>query len=137
MPIYAYRCAECGFQKDVLQKLSDAALTVCPTCGAASFSKQLSAPAFQLKGTGWYVTDFRDNGKTAEAERMDRRPRRKETAPRVATASSPSRVRPAPASRQVMDLRLAVLQVTGRPGTGRPGPPRRSRTRNRRRPPLP
>ena len=68
MPIYAYRCADCGFQKDVLQKLSDAALTVCPTCGAASFSKQLSAPAFQLKGTGWYVTDFRDNGKTAEKD---------------------------------------------------------------------
>ncbi len=71
MPIYAYRCAECGFQKDVLQKLSDAALTVCPSCGTASFSKQLSAPAFQLKGTGWYVTDFRDNGKTADKAEKD------------------------------------------------------------------
>jgi putative FmdB family regulatory protein len=63
MPIYAYRCGSCGFQKDVLQKLSDAPLTDCPSCGAAAFSKQLSAPAFQLKGSGWYVTDFRDNGK--------------------------------------------------------------------------
>lgn len=66
MPIYAYRCDACGLRKDVLQKMSDPALTVCPSCGAASFAKQLSAPAFQLKGTGWYVTDFRDNGKKAE-----------------------------------------------------------------------
>lgn len=62
MPIYAYQCSSCGFQKDVLQKFSDAPLTVCPSCGKAEFHKQLSAPAFQLKGTGWYVTDFRDNG---------------------------------------------------------------------------
>ncbi|MDO5055745.1 MAG: zinc ribbon domain-containing protein [Lautropia sp.] len=63
MPIYAYRCSDCGFQKDVLQKFSDPPLTVCPACGHDSFGKQLTAPAFQLKGTGWYVTDFRDNGK--------------------------------------------------------------------------
>tara|TARA_R110001606_G_scaffold362610_1_gene516429 strand:- start:117 stop:470 length:354 start_codon:yes stop_codon:yes gene_type:complete len=63
MPIYGYRCAECGHQKDVLQKLSDAPLTQCPACGAQSFSKEVSAPAFQLKGTGWYVTDFRDGNK--------------------------------------------------------------------------
>ena len=68
MPIYAYRCGSCGFQKDVLQKLSDAPLTVCPSCGEPAFSKQLSAPAFQLKGTGWYVTDFRDNGKKSGGE---------------------------------------------------------------------
>ncbi|MGD9869144.1 MAG: FmdB family zinc ribbon protein [Hyphomicrobiales bacterium] len=66
MPIYAYRCDACGFRKDVLQKLSEPALTRCPACEAESFVKQLSAPAFQLKGTGWYVTDFRDNGKKAE-----------------------------------------------------------------------
>ncbi|MCZ7560997.1 MAG: zinc ribbon domain-containing protein [Burkholderiaceae bacterium] len=63
MPIYAYRCDRCGVEKDVLQKLSDAPLTVCPECGAEAFHKQLSAPAFQLKGSGWYVTDFRDGGK--------------------------------------------------------------------------
>jgi putative FmdB family regulatory protein len=68
MPIYAYRCDACGFRKDVLQKMSDPALTVCPSCGAESFAKQLSAPAFQLKGTGWYVTDFRDKAKPAGAE---------------------------------------------------------------------
>jgi putative FmdB family regulatory protein len=60
MPIYAYRCGSCGHEKDVIQKFSDAPLTVCPSCGADAFRKQLTAPAFQLKGTGWYVTDFRD-----------------------------------------------------------------------------
>ncbi len=59
MPIYAYRCESCGHQQDVLQKLSDAPLTDCPACGASSFKKQLTAPGFQLKGSGWYVTDFR------------------------------------------------------------------------------
>lgn len=63
MPIYAYQCGDCGFQQDVLQKISEPPRTTCPSCGHESFSKQLSAPAFQLKGTGWYVTDFRDNGK--------------------------------------------------------------------------
>jgi len=59
MPIYAYRCDECGFAKDVLQKMSDDPLTVCPTCGKPSFKKQVTAAGFQLKGSGWYVTDFR------------------------------------------------------------------------------
>ncbi len=63
MPIYAYKCSSCGHAKDVLQKLSDAPLSVCPACGAASFSKQVTAAGFQLKGSGWYVTDFRDNKK--------------------------------------------------------------------------
>lgn len=59
MPIYAYRCQSCGFEQDVLQKLSDAPLTECPQCHAASFGKQMSAAGFQLKGTGWYATDFK------------------------------------------------------------------------------
>ena len=59
MPIYAYRCEECGFAKDVLQKISDPQLTECPSCGKSTFKKQLTAAGFQLKGTGWYVTDFR------------------------------------------------------------------------------
>ncbi|GAC1318339.1 MAG: hypothetical protein NVSMB28_07110 [Collimonas sp.] len=59
MPIYAYRCEACGFAKDVLQKMSDEPLTVCPTCSKAEFKKQVTAAGFQLKGTGWYVTDFR------------------------------------------------------------------------------
>jgi len=66
MPIYAYRCASCGFDKDVLQKISDAPLTQCPSCGADAFRKQVTAAGFQLKGSGWYVTDFRggNNGKS-------------------------------------------------------------------------
>ncbi|HYD79241.1 MAG TPA: FmdB family zinc ribbon protein [Paucimonas sp.] len=60
MPIYAYRCESCGFAKDVLQKVSDAPLSDCPECGQSSFKKQLTAAGFQLKGTGWYVTDFRN-----------------------------------------------------------------------------
>ncbi len=59
MPIYGYRCSSCGLQKDVMQKISDAPLTDCPSCGASTFSKQLSAAGFQLKGSGWYVTDFK------------------------------------------------------------------------------
>ncbi|MBU0915301.1 FmdB family zinc ribbon protein [Aquabacterium parvum] len=59
MPIYAYRCGACGHAKDVLQKMSDAPLTTCPACGAEAFSKQVTAAGFQLKGSGWYATDFR------------------------------------------------------------------------------
>ncbi|WP_338860258.1 zinc ribbon domain-containing protein [Mycetohabitans rhizoxinica] len=59
MPIYAYRCESCGFEKDVLQKLSDAPLSQCPECGRETLRKQVTAAGFQLKGSGWYVTDFR------------------------------------------------------------------------------
>jgi len=59
MPIYAYRCTSCGHAKDVLQKMSDPVLTDCPACGAATFAKQVTAAGFQLKGSGWYATDFR------------------------------------------------------------------------------
>jgi putative FmdB family regulatory protein len=65
MPIYAYKCGTCGHAKDVLQKISDAPLSVCPACGAATFTKQVTAAGFQLKGSGWYATDFRDSGKGA------------------------------------------------------------------------
>ncbi len=67
MPIYAYKCGSCGHAKDVLQKISDAPLTTCPACGAEAFGKQLTAAGFQLKGSGWYVTDFRNNGGGAAA----------------------------------------------------------------------
>ena len=68
MPIYAYRCASCGHAKDVLQKLSDAMLTTCPSCGAESFHKQLTAAGFQLKGSGWYVTDFKGGPPSAKPD---------------------------------------------------------------------
>ena len=66
MPIYAYKCSSCGHEKDVLQKVSDAPLTGCPACGSASFAKQLTAAGFQLKGSGWYATDFK-NGSAAKS----------------------------------------------------------------------
>lgn len=72
MPIYAYRCETCGFAKDVLQKVSDAPLTVCPSCNGASFKKQLTAAGFQLKGTGWYVTDFRGGSGGGSAPAVDK-----------------------------------------------------------------
>lgn len=62
MPIYAYKCESCGFAKDVLQKMSDAPLDVCPSCAQATFKKQVTAAGFQLKGSGWYVTDFKGGG---------------------------------------------------------------------------
>ncbi|MFG6443192.1 FmdB family zinc ribbon protein [Roseateles sp. LKC17W] len=67
MPIYAYRCSACGHAKDVLQKMSDAPLTTCPACSAEAFSKQVTAAGFQLKGSGWYVTDFRGGSGGAAA----------------------------------------------------------------------
>ena len=67
MPIYAYKCSACGHAQDVLQKISDQPLTVCPQCGQSSYSKQVTAAGFQLKGSGWYVSDFRDKGKAPAA----------------------------------------------------------------------
>jgi len=61
MPIYEYRCAACGFQKEYLQKMSDAPLTKCPECGEPRFAKLVSAAGFQLKGSGWYATDFKQS----------------------------------------------------------------------------
>ena len=67
MPIYEYRCATCGFEQEYLQKMSDAPLTDCPECGKAALVKMVSAAGFHLKGSGWYVTDFRDKGKKPAA----------------------------------------------------------------------
>ena len=83
MPIYAYRCADCGHTKDVLQKMSDAPLTECPSCGNASFKKQLTAAGFQLKGTGWYATDFRNSGSSAAPAATGK-------APEASSAASPA-----------------------------------------------
>jgi putative FmdB family regulatory protein len=86
MPIYAYKCDACGFAKDVLQKMSDAPLQDCPTCGQPSFKKQLTAAGFQLKGSGWYATDFKGNGSAPAV-----------TAPAVADSSVPAPSAVAPA----------------------------------------
>lgn len=107
MPIYAYKCSACGHAKDVLQKMSDAPLTDCPACGAAAFSKQLTAAGFQLKGSGWYVTDFRDGGKasktgsetkSADASSADSAATSGTTAPAATPAPAPAAAAPAPAA---------------------------------------
>ena len=67
MPIYAYKCESCGFAKDVLQKMSDAPLDTCPNCSQPTFKKQLTAAGFQLKGSGWYATDFKGGGAAPSA----------------------------------------------------------------------
>ena len=66
MPIYAYKCSACGHEQDVLQKMSDPLLTVCPECEQDTYVKQVTAAGFQLKGSGWYVTDFRNNGSSGK-----------------------------------------------------------------------
>ncbi|HUL66318.1 MAG TPA: FmdB family zinc ribbon protein [Burkholderiaceae bacterium] len=68
MPIYAYKCSSCGHGADVMQKLSDAPLTVCTACGRPTFAKQITAAGFQLKGSGWYATDFKNGSKGAKKE---------------------------------------------------------------------
>ena len=71
MPIYEYRCEVCGHQEEFLQKVSEAPLTVCPKCGKRKFKKLLSAAGFQLKGSGWYATDFKGGKKPAEKKTGD------------------------------------------------------------------
>lgn len=95
MPIYAYRCTACGHAQDVLQKVSDPLLTVCPACGAATFAKQITAAGFQLKGSGWYATDFR-GGATPKPADGDAKPADKpaEASP---AADKPAAAAPAPA----------------------------------------
>lgn len=66
MPIYEYRCSACGFQKEFIQKMSDAPLSTCPECSKETFTKMLSAAGFQLKGSGWYQTDFKGGVKPSE-----------------------------------------------------------------------
>ncbi len=71
MPIYEYRCDDCGHQLEALQKLSDAPLTDCPECGKPALSKQISAPGFRLSGSGWYETDFKSGNKRNIADKGD------------------------------------------------------------------
>ncbi|TNF56256.1 MAG: zinc ribbon domain-containing protein [Burkholderiales bacterium] len=95
MPIYAYKCASCGHAKDVLQKMSDAPLSTCPACGQDSFQKQLTAAGFQLKGSGWYVTDFRGDNQSGAAKKPDDKAA---AAPASAPAEPAKSVEPAAAA---------------------------------------
>ena len=95
MPIYAYKCESCGHAKDVLQKISDAPLTECPACGKPTFHKQLTAAGFQLKGSGWYVTDFRGGSGGTSAAATGAASASPATATESSTSSSDSAATPA------------------------------------------
>ena len=98
MPIYAYKCGSCGHAKDVLQKISDAPLTVCTACGAEAFSKQVTAAGFQLKGSGWYVTDFRGGNSGSSAPAVDGKTESKPDAAVPASSGSAPKTEAASAS---------------------------------------
>ena len=91
MPIYAYKCESCGHRQDVLQKVSDPVLSSCPACGALSFVKQVTAAGFQLKGSGWYATDFKGGGTGAPAasDKPESKPG-DAAAPAAPTAAAPA-----------------------------------------------
>jgi putative FmdB family regulatory protein len=89
MPIYEYRCASCGYQKEYLLRMSDAPLTVCPECSKGTFSKMVTAAGFQLKGSGWYVTDFK-NGSKPKAEQAKPVASAKKEETKEAKAETPS-----------------------------------------------
>lgn len=90
MPIYAYRCASCGLEKDAMRKISAPPLTTCPACGAETFVKQLSAPGFQLKGSGWYVTDFKGGGAAKPADAPASTSAATESKPAETAAATPA-----------------------------------------------
>jgi putative FmdB family regulatory protein len=103
MPIYAYKCSRCGHAQDLLRKISDPPLSTCPACGADTFVKQVTAAGFQLKGSGWYVTDFREGNKGAA--KPDAKPdekvgekARENAGDKPAEAAKPADAAPAPAA---------------------------------------
>jgi putative FmdB family regulatory protein len=98
MPIYAYRCTQCGHSKDVLQKISDPVLTDCPVCGKPSFAKQLTAAGFQLKGSGWYATDFKGGAASAAAPAVASNAEGAGSAPASDSAAPKASAAPAAAS---------------------------------------
>jgi putative FmdB family regulatory protein len=99
MPIYEYRCGECGHQEDHLQKISEKPLTKCPACGKKAYKKMLSAAGFQLKGSGWYATDFKTTAKKPAEKKVDLKTEakseakseaKKEAKPETKKASAPA-----------------------------------------------
>jgi putative FmdB family regulatory protein len=90
MPIYEYRCEACGHQEEFLQKISEPPLTECPVCKKNTFNKMLSAAGFQLKGSGWYATDFKNKGAKPAEKKPDAKPESKtESKPETKTESKP------------------------------------------------
>ena len=90
MPIYEYRCAECGHQEEFLQKVSEPPIAACPACGKASFNKLLNAAGFQLKGSGWYATDFKGKGAKPAEDKKKAEPKTETKSEAKPGAKSPS-----------------------------------------------
>ena len=117
MPIYAYKCESCGHAKDILQKMSDPLLTECPQCGAAAFTKQVTAAGFQLKGSGWYVTDFKNGAAAGTAAAKGTEP----DAP-AATASAAEGQASAGASANAVPAAPSTGSATASAGVSSPAP---------------
>lgn len=100
MPIYEYQCQNCGHQLEEFQRFSDAPLTVCPNCNQSQLQKQISATNFQLKGTGWYVTDTRDKGKPKPATTTDATETVKTEAPATETKTETKPTTEKPATKE-------------------------------------
>jgi putative FmdB family regulatory protein len=114
MPIYAYRCASCGHSRDVLQKMSDPVLTTCPACGVDQFQKQVTAAGFQLKGSGWYATDFKGGNAPAPAAV----PAAGGDAGAAAPAATPAAPAAAPSSDSGSSASASVPSASGSQGGG-------------------
>ena len=114
MPIYAYKCESCGHRQDVLQKVSDPVLGTCPACGAQSFVKQVTAAGFQLKGSGWYVTDFR-GGNNAPAAADDTKKPAGDAAPAAASAPAPAAATPSSSTPASASTASPAAPATQRP----------------------
>ena len=117
MPIYAYKCESCGHAKDILQKMSDPLLTECPQCGAAAFTKQVTAAGFQLKGSGWYVTDFKNGAAAGTAA-----PKGPEPDAPAATASAAEGQASAGASANAVPAAPSTGSATASAGVSSPAP---------------
>ena len=115
MPIYEYRCGKCGFQKEFLQRLNDAPLTQCPECGKRALSKMVTAAGFQLKGTGWYATDFKGSGaapaaksdKVAKTDKSDAKQDKPAAPEKPAASSGKEASKTAPAAAEAPAARAA------------------------------
>lgn len=88
MPIYDYECTSCGLKKEVMRKISEPNLTLCPACGKETFAKQVSAPSFQLSGTGWYATDFKNSGSKSAGKSSDKTEKSAESSTPAAESAS-------------------------------------------------
>ncbi|OGA14557.1 MAG: hypothetical protein A3H33_16425 [Betaproteobacteria bacterium RIFCSPLOWO2_02_FULL_65_20] len=117
MPIYEYRCSSCGFQKEYLRKVHDPLLSSCPECGKASFEKMLTAAGFQLKGSGWYASDFKNSGAKPPQKEKTEAPN-VEASKTEASKTDASKTEASKTEASKTDSPKAEAPKTGAPKTG-------------------